>query len=222
MAVFYKKMYFSSMNNIKYIDDFFVWHETTEEKLLDVSFIPAMMRRRMTNLEKIMIGLAEHVVPKDNNYTAVFASQFGEWEQTIRLIEQFYNDKEMSPAGFSNSVHNAAAGAFSLLKKNTNNYTSIAGGDDTLEMAIMRGLLEKNDVLVVFAGEHCPELYRNKFDDDKNAFGLAMMIKNSGKRKIKITPGDENAGKLTVNQMTAFLNGDTDYVTTKNWTMKND
>ena len=31
-------------------------------------------------------------------------------------ITQFHTDSEMSPAGFSNSVHNAAAGAFSIFR----------------------------------------------------------------------------------------------------------
>ena len=120
------------MNNTLYIDDFVFWMENDTEKLPDVSFIPPMLRRRMSALEKIAIGLAHKIAPTDMEYQTVFASRFGEWEQTIKLIRQFYTDREMSPAGFSNSVHNAAMGHLSLLTHNKNTYTSIAGGEKML------------------------------------------------------------------------------------------
>ena len=210
------------MNNKIYIDDFIIWQESTDEKLPDFSCIPPMMRRRMSNIEKIAVALAEKITQKSQNYTTVFASQFGEWGQTIQLIKQFFDEKEMSPAGFSNSVHNASAGLFSLMTKNTNSYTAIAAGKDTLEMAILKALTEKHDVLVVFAGEHNPDIYTPLLDTEHNAFGLAFMIKQNGKRGIKITKGAENAKTLTLETMADFLHGNTDYVATKNWAMQND
>ena len=222
MPVFYKKIQFSSMNKKLYIDDFIIWHENDNEKLPDVSFVPPMMRRRMTRLEKIAIGLAGRIAPQTQNYTVVFASRFGEWEQTIQLIRQFHSDKEMSPAGFSNSVHNAAAGAFSLLTKNTNTYTSIAAGDNTLEMAVLKALTSDGDVMVVFAGEHSPEIYNSVLKEPQNAFGLAVMLKTDGLRKIKVLSGDAQADILTMEKLTNFLTGKTNSVSTKTWTMLND
>ncbi len=222
MAVFYKKRIFSSMNTIKYIDDFVVWHESENEALPDVSFVPAMMRRRMTNLEKIAMGLGCQIAPQTTDYSVVFASQFGEWNQTVQLIKQFYSDKEMSPAGFSNSVHNAAAGVFSLLTKNTNSYTSIAAGENTLEMAILQALLAKNDVLVIFAGEHCPEMYDPVFNGDKRAYGLAMMIRQNGRRAVKILSGTNSADTLQMDTFAEFLSGQTQSISTEHWAMQYD
>lgn len=222
MPVFYKKKHFSSMNNKIYIDDFIIWQESTDEKLPDFSFIPPMVRRRMSNIEKIAVGLAGKIAPENPNYTTVFASKFGEWGQTIQLIKQFFDEKEMSPAGFSNSVHNAAAGLFSLLTKNTNSYTSIAAGDNTLEMAILKALTEKQDVMVVFAGEHSPDIYSPVLDGEQHAFGMAFLIKHSGKRAIKITHGTDSADTLTFKTMADFLEGRTNTITTKNWAMQND
>ncbi len=210
------------MNEKRYIDKFIIWHESEDEKTPDVSFIPSMMRRRMTNLEKIAIGLAGGIMPETNDYTTIFASQFGEWGQTIQLIKQFHDDSEMSPAGFSNSVHNAAVGAFSLITKNTNNYTAIAAGRNTLEMAILRAILEPRDALVVFAAEHCPEIYDGIFDGDNGAHGVAFMIKHSGARGINISDGDENADTLTMDKFADFLTGKINSITTKTWTIKND
>lgn len=222
MPVFYKKKHFSSMNDKIYIDDFFVWQESADEKLPDISFVPPMVRRRMTNIEKIAVGVAGKIAPSTPNYTIVFASKFGEWEQTVQLIKQFFYDNEMSPAGFSNSVHNAAAGVFSILTHNKNGYTSIAAGDDTLEMAVLNGLIQYRDVMVIFAGEHNPEIYNEILNTQHNAFGLAMMITRTGTRAIKIAPGENDAKTLTLDTMIDFLSGRTKYITTKNWTMQND
>ena len=210
------------MNDKIYIDDFILWQESADEKLPDFSFIPPMMRRRMSNIEKIAVGLAGKIAHEQQNYTTVFASQFGEWGQTIQLIKQFFDEKEMSPAGFSNSVHNAAAGLFSLLTKNTNSYTSIAAGDNTLEMAVLKALTEKHDVIVVFVGEHNPDIYTPLLDEPHNAFGLAFMIKQRGKRGINVTNGHANADTLTLKTLVDFLHGRTNCVTTKNWVMQND
>ena len=208
------------MNKKIYIDDFIVWQESTDEKLPDVSFIPPMVRRRMSDMEKIAVGLAGKIAPNDTNYTTVFASQFGEWGQTLRLIRQFFDENEMSPAGFSNSVHNAGAGMFSLITKNTNCYTAIAGGKDTLEMAILKALTEKTNVMVVFAGEHAPDMYAPLLDWQHNAFGIALMIKTDGTHEIKTSNGDKNAEILTFEKMADFLNDKSDCITTKNWIMK--
>lgn len=210
------------MNGKIYIDNFIIWNESDNEKLPDFSSIPSMIRRRMSNLEKIAVGLAIKIAPETQNYTTVFASKFGEWGQTIQLIQQFFNEKEMSPAGFSNSVHNAAAGLFSLLTKNTNSYTSIAAGDNTLEMAVLKALTEKNDVMVVFVEEHNPEIYTPLLDKPQKAFGLAFMIKNDGKHRIQITNGKNNAESLTFDNFVDFLNDKTNSVTTKTWSMQND
>ena len=208
------------MNNIIGLDKFYVWRESDNERLPDVSFIPPMVRRRMTDLQKIAVGVAHHVGPENTDYQMVFASRYGEWQQTIKLITQFHNDNEMSPAGFSNSVHNAAAGLFSLITKNTNSYTSIAAGNSTLEMAILKALTEAHDVMVVFAGEHNPDIYAPLLDAP--AFGLAFMIKRKGTRGIKITPGAVDAGVLTPDTMVDFLRTQTNCVTTKSWTMQDD
>lgn len=210
------------MNDKIYIDDFIIWQESTDEKLPDFSFIPPMMRRRMSDIEKIAVGLAGKIAPERQDYSVVFASQFGEWGTTIRLIKQFFTEQEMSPAGFSNSVHNAAAGLFSLLTKNTNSYTSIAAGADTLETAVLKALTEKRDVMVVFAGEHNPDIYTQLLDKPHNAFGLAFIIKQKGKRRISVAKGQTSAKALTLKTMIDFLQGHINFITTKNWAIKND
>lgn len=204
-GIIYEQSVFASMNNKIGLDKFVIWRETDNEKLPDVSFIPAMTRRRMTDLQKIAVGLATKVVPEHSDYRVVFASRFGEWRQTIKLIEQFHQYGEMSPAGFSNSVHNAAAGAFSLLQKNQNEYTSIAAGLRTLESGILAALTMKKPVLFVYAEEHSPEFYDEFLDAPVLAHGLAFMLDGKGDREIIFDISDTDCSPLTFDKMAEFL-----------------
>ena len=197
--------FLQAMNNAIGLGNFYVWRESDDEKLPDVSFIPPMVRRRMTDLQKIAIGVAKRVAPIDANYQVVFASRFGEWGQTIKLITQFHNDNEMSPAGFSNSVHNAAAGAFSVLTKNKNSYTSIAAGARTLESGIMVALGAQKPVLFVFAEEKSPEMYEPFLDAPVAAHAMAFMLTDDTARKIVWQPIAKQQEPLSFDAMVDFL-----------------
>lgn len=185
------------MNKTLYIDDFAFWVEDDTEKLPDVSFIPPMLRRRLSTIEKIALSLASKVAPQNPDYITVFASRFGEWEQTIKLIRQFYEDKEMSPAGFSNSVHNAAMGHLSLLTHNKNSYTSIAGGEKTIENALLEALLADKPVLFVYAEEKNPEEYNQLLEKPILSHGCALFITTNGKNKYELSLTNEKLPHLS-------------------------
>ena len=73
----------------------------------------------------------------------------GHPKKVNQLREQFHADGEMSPAGFSASVHNAAPGAFSLLTKNKAPYTAIAARDRSLEAGLLDALALQTEVVFV-------------------------------------------------------------------------
>lgn len=52
----------------------------------------------------------------DTYIDLVFASRYGELERVVKLIKQKQEENEISPAGFSFSVHNSTIGLFSLIK----------------------------------------------------------------------------------------------------------
>ena len=204
------------MNKMLYIDKFTFWNETETEKLPDTSFIPAMLRRRMSAVEKIAIALAARIAPESADYTVVFASRFGEWNQTIKLIRQFYEDKEMSPAGFSNSVHNAAMGHLSLLTHNKNSYTSIAGGTKTIETALLTALVSDKPVLFVYAEEKNPDEYNHMFKKPVVSHGCALFIDKNGQSKYELMPNNQNLPALSFEKLQDCLQNSTN-IETSNW-----
>ena len=196
----------SSMNKNFYINSSVVWKGNAENPLPDISFIPSLIRRRLTDIEKIGLYLANQVCGDKNDYYVVFASRFGEWGQTIKLIEQFYNDREMSPAGFSNSVHNATPGILSVLKHNNYAYTSVAGNDNTIDSALLEAFCSKKNVLFVYAEEKMPEIYA-EVCDNKNLFGYgcAFLISDiDGKVKINVS-SVKNSKNVSFDEIADFL-----------------
>ena len=161
------------------------WVEAKDGKS-DVSFIGAMERRRLTALEKAALCVAWKVQKEAGCVpdAVVFASRWGEIGTTLKLMRQMFEEREMSPAGFSNSVHNAAPGHFSLLTKNHAPYTAIAAAERTYEMGLLEASAYPGRVLFVYAEEATPEMYRPHFEDVQEARAVAEMLENEvgGKR----------------------------------------
>lgn len=157
------------------------WKATELSPKPDVSFIPPMERRRLTAVEKAALSVAYKVYPQGEKIPVVFASRWGEIGTTVKLMRQMFEEGEMSPAGFSNSVHNAAPGHLSLLLKNTAPYTAIAAGADSYAMGLLEASTYPGKVLFVYAEEETPELYRPYFPHPESAHAVALLIDNEAK-----------------------------------------
>ncbi len=158
------------------------WRATAENPKPDVSFMPAMERRRLTGVERAALAVAWQVYRaacvEGEQIPVVFASRWGEIGTTIKLMQQFHADGEMSPAGFSNSVHNAAPGHFSLFTRDKAPYTAVAAGAQTYEMGLLEARTYPGKVLFVYAEEATPDFYRPHFADVQTAHAVALVIDN--------------------------------------------
>ncbi len=152
------------------------WRATPEDPKPDVSFVPPMERRRLTGVERAALSVARKVYPEGEEVPVVFASRWGEIGTTVKLMRQCHDDGEMSPAGFSASVHNAAPGAFSLLMKNRAPYTAIAARGRSREMGWLEATSMKGRVVFVYAEEDTPEFYRPEFGEVEAARAEAFLL----------------------------------------------
>lgn len=186
--------------NIRFSIHGFTFRDATDLPKLD--FVPALMRRKLSVLEKAALA-ALHETDSGEPCPVVFASRFGEWRQTFKLFRQFHEEKELSPAGFSLSVHNAAPGIYSLIKKNTETYTAISAGDRSLACGLLEAILMRSRVLFVYAEEPMPEFYREKFDETTVPCGIALSV-GSGD-DIEMAEGIAGAAPLSVENLKNFL-----------------
>ena len=162
------------------------WRATADAPKPDVSFLPMMERRRLTALERAALHVAWKVFRQceeagiagasASETPVVFASRWGEIGTTLNLMRQMHDEGEMSPAGFSNSVHNAAPGHLSLLTKDKAPYTAISAGADSYEMGMLEASTYPGKVLFVYAEESTPEMYRPHFPDVKRAHSVAVLL----------------------------------------------
>lgn len=101
----------------------------------DVSFVPPLLRRRLSPLQKVFFHLANFGADAPTPQHVVFATRDGEDTLTRRIVEEFRADGTVSPHRFSTSVYNAAPGLWSVFTKNPAPYTAVAAGDDTVRCA---------------------------------------------------------------------------------------
>ena len=160
------------------------WKAAAGAERPDVSFVPPMERRRLTGVERAALAVAHRALaeftddPVRRRIPVVFASRWGEIGPTVKLLQPLHVSGEMSPAGFSNAVHNAAPGHLSLLMGNKAPYTAIAAGPDTYDMGLLEASTYPGKVLFVYAEEETPAFYQSEFPSVQTAHAVALVIDN--------------------------------------------
>ena len=182
----------------------------------DVSFIPPLERRRLTGVERAALAVAWQVRP-EGEVPVVFASRWGEIGVTVKLMTQFHADREMSPAGFSASVHNAAPGAFSLLTHNHAPYTAIAARERSLEAGLLEALTQGTAVVFVFAEEATPAFYAPAFGPLQPACALAVRLEPGGTCHADFRSAE--CGPLAFDAADAFFSGRADALESASFTL---
>ena len=98
--------------------------------------LPKALRRRMSGFDlgvaRCVMGLASQGVDED----IVLASRYGNMSVTFDLLLLLAKNELLSPAKFSISVHNAAAGAASQILVNRAGHTAVAAGIGTLRAGL--------------------------------------------------------------------------------------
>ena len=180
--------------------EFFIYrHACSRGENIDLSSIPMMTKRKLSPAGKIAISTMLEVYDGDTNTDLVFASRYGELERVVKLIKQKQEENEISPAGFSFSVHNSTIGLFSLIKNIHNKYNSVAAGENSFSSVLLDAVMNKTKTLFCFA---------ESVDRYESISILLGPEKTDDAIKVKIIP---NSGNLAPNSFYDFLNGK-DYI----------
>lgn len=150
-----------------------------------VDKIPAMARRRMSSLSKLAVQTALTLAQDQQVDYLIFASRHGELTRTCALLEDILKGEDASPIAFSQSVHNTAAGLFTITAKKAIPVTSIVAGENTFHSALIEAAAYLSDnsndkVLVIDFDEPLPSHYQ-EFEQQKYqgyAFGLILSAGN--------------------------------------------
>lgn len=160
---------------------------------IDLSSIPMMMRRKLSPVGKIaMSTMLDCYGENSDDIKLVYASRYGELERVNKLIKQENEDNEISPTGFSFSVHNSTIGLFSLLKNINSSYNSIAGGEESFSAGLLDAVMNKEKTLFCFA--ESVDRYES----------ISILIDYDEGEKIVLKENSEN---LPSNSFYEFING---------------
>jgi hypothetical protein len=146
----------------------------------DCPWLPAMQRRRLTPMARMCMHVAWPLCADDEQLPFVYASRHGETTRTLPLLREVAAGTPLSPTQFALSVHNAIAGQWSILRGQRGESTTLAGGVDTFEHAMLeaRLLLASGApaVIVVIAEEFPPDAYAGWIDDVPFSHALGLRV----------------------------------------------
>lgn len=165
-----------------------------QDQAPDVSFLPAMQRRRLSRLARMAFSVGWPLAEGLEHLPLVFVSRHGETPRTFDILSDLAADQPLSPTQFSLSVHNAVIGLWSILRGETSEMTALAAAGDGLEHGVLEAasLLDEgaSAVLLVIAEERPPAAYAPWIDDVPFPYALGLLL----------TPGDEWQLTLSENE----------------------
>ena len=135
------------MKNFFYIKNFCCLKNGNEP---DVSFVPPLVRRKLSLLDKTVLALADKMF-NENIEEIVFSSEYGEFTRLDTIISQYQTAGEVSPAKFSASVHNYPASFFTLYRKLNTPYHAISSGENSLSAGLVKSIISKKETLFTYA-----------------------------------------------------------------------
>lgn len=157
------------------------WGEEGCSPQPQIGFIEPLVRRRLSFLDRIALHVANACVAEGEPVHLVFASRHGELARSAELLSQIAGGELPSPMSFSLSVLNAAAGLYGIARKDRSPATAVSSGEATFPLALVEGAAQaqKNPdaaVVVAFADEPPPEVYRSLVDSPRNAHAIAVRL----------------------------------------------
>ncbi|MEI6897970.1 MAG: beta-ketoacyl synthase chain length factor [Psychromonas sp.] len=176
-----------------------------ELSVVAVNLIKPMMRRRMSSLSKLALQSALQISKQERIDYIVFSSRHGELTRTVKLIEDIMKGEDASPLAFSQSVHNTAAGLFTISSHRATPVTSLAAVESTLHHALIESAIYLQEypshrVLVVDFDEPLPQpytKYEGQSDDHKPYQGYAFAALLSAGQQFQLSWDKSTAALLS-------------------------
>jgi len=154
---------------------------------IDASVLPPMMRRRTSQATRVAISAASRASSSSNDDTpAIFVSSTGEMQVTDKLCRAIAADElPLSPTLFHNSVHNTAAGYWSISTGNQAAMQAMGALADGFALALLEAWCQLQSdserVLLVAYDEAQPALLLPDYRWQTCAFALMLGREQAGK-----------------------------------------
>lgn len=183
-------------------DDWQAWASGTlsvpaDGQAPDVSFLPAMQRRRLSYLARMAFTVGWPLAEGQAPMPLVYVSRHGETPRTFSILSELAEGQPLSPTQFSLSVHNAVIGLWSIMRAETTEMTALAASGDGFEQGLLEAaaLLREGApaVLLIVAEEQPPQIYRPWVHDVPFAYAVGLRITAGQQWRLSPQPAEPNA-----------------------------
>jgi len=157
------------------------------------------LRRRMSSATRLALAAGERACADANidvsSVPSVFASVAGEIKVTDTLCRNIATrDFPLSPTQFHNSVHNTAAGYWSMVTKNRHAAQALGAGEDTWVMGLLdcycQLQMTTDKVLLICYEETVPEPLLMGEQIADCAVAMLLSMPSDKKRSVRIYQED--------------------------------
>lgn len=166
-------------------EDWLKWSERPELPVSEAGLprvhVPAAVNRRTSRLSRYALEVALEIAKSERVDYGIFASRHGEIDNTLSLLESIAKNEVLSPMAFSQSVHNVAAGLFTIIQQSQTKVTSICAGIETFDMALVEAASylrqhPSHQVLVTNFDQRLPDFYQRDLNEVSLDFSLALLL----------------------------------------------
>lgn len=178
------------------------------EGVPDLSWVPAMTRRRLSRFARMALSAAYECRQGAQGVPMVFASRHGDLGRTLEMLTSLSDGEEVSPASFSLSVHNAVPGIASIALGDHCPATAVAAGEESFGCGIVEAvaqLVGSRQVLLVYADEPPPPVYRAFVEQDEAPHAVAILFDHAAPAQAWMSRVPSAASSDTEPQSLAFL-----------------
>jgi len=168
----------------------------------DVSFLPALQRRRCDALARSMLYVAHECCPDESvaSIPTVFASRHGPIATTVTLLRDLAEQRPISPTRFSHSVHNTPAGLFSIWSANRQPSASVSARRESFVQGYVEALcmLHRSStgrVLFVTGDEPIPDELAALNDEGAGGYAVALLLSGNDGDEIRLDRRPDERGE---------------------------
>lgn len=184
--------------------------------------IPALMRRRLTNVgRQVGDNLYENrEYLNHDNIPWVIASQHGDTTRMLSLLSDTAKNELLSPTEFSLSVHNAIGALFSIATGNKQLQTALSGSEATFESGLLEAYaLQKEKggfVGYIYYDVPLPSCYEMKNKPEEMCISLILGdINSSPSLSLQFVSTSHDTALMSnevIAQLLGFINSSQDRI----------
>jgi hypothetical protein len=145
--------------------------------------LPILFKRRLSQVSKMVLHVGHELGPGPTEIKIVYASEYGEISQQLKLSKSLIDSGEIAPSAFSRSVFNTPVALLSMAEKNTDRTTALNAGPAAFETALWEAIaLQQHsgdpEILIIAADELIPAPLDELATEGNLPYALGLLLCN--------------------------------------------